>query len=199
MDRGRASARRRVHPYAERERRAGMTGFSFRRLFALLRKEAIQVRRDRDDAAHHHRHTDHAGVPVRLCDQRRPQTPADGIAEQRAFEIRAHHCRRADQFGLLRHPAARQRSRGGGGPGGRRIVVCDQYSARLRPGGRPRRIPLDPDRRRRDRSDGDRQRDGGAGLARRPTCNAICRRSAGASRRRRRSSSSFTPATIPSN
>ena len=44
---GRAAARRRVHPYAERAGGGVMNGFSFARLIAMLRKEWIQMRRDR--------------------------------------------------------------------------------------------------------------------------------------------------------
>src|SRR5579883_576466 len=42
----RAAARRRLHPYAERKGGRAMTGLSWRRLAALLRKEWIQVFRD---------------------------------------------------------------------------------------------------------------------------------------------------------
>ncbi len=45
LGRGRAAARRRVHPYAAGHR--GMRGFSFARLFAMLIKELLQMRRDR--------------------------------------------------------------------------------------------------------------------------------------------------------
>ena len=43
--RSRAAARRRVHPHAPGNR--GMNRFSFARLFAMLRKESLQMRRDR--------------------------------------------------------------------------------------------------------------------------------------------------------
>src|SRR6516164_8122643 len=45
MARGRAATRGRIHSHAEREGREAMT-ISFRRLYALLRKEWIQLRRD---------------------------------------------------------------------------------------------------------------------------------------------------------
>src|ERR1700694_4824418 len=46
MARSRAAAGGCVHPHAEREGGRAMSGLSFARLLALLRKEWIQVRRD---------------------------------------------------------------------------------------------------------------------------------------------------------
>src|ERR1700733_6951380 len=46
MARGRATPRRRLHPFSARKGQDGMNGFSFRRLRALLRKEWLQVTRD---------------------------------------------------------------------------------------------------------------------------------------------------------
>src|ERR1700685_3090752 len=46
MEGGRAAPGRCVHPHAEREGGPAMSGFFLHRLFALLRKETIQVRRD---------------------------------------------------------------------------------------------------------------------------------------------------------
>ncbi len=47
LGRSAAAARRRVHPHAERAGDRDMSGFSFARLFAMLRKESLQMRRDR--------------------------------------------------------------------------------------------------------------------------------------------------------
>ena len=120
----------------------------------------------RDDVAHHHRHSHHAVVSVRLRDQRRSEASADRPAVDRPFQIRAHHRRGADQFRLLRIQAAALRRRGGRRPGA--AAIC-YSSSKFRPNF-DRAVdrgesPSDAGRRRRDRSDRDRQRDGGAGPA----------------------------------
>ena len=69
-----------------------MSGFSFARLVALLRKEWIQVIARRDDAAHHRRDSDHAAFPVRLRHQFQPEEPADRAAVDRRL---ANTCARS--------------------------------------------------------------------------------------------------------
>ena len=53
-----------------------MTGFSFARLVALLRKESIQILRDTMTLRIIIADPDHAALPVRLCDQLRSEAPA---------------------------------------------------------------------------------------------------------------------------
>ena len=83
-----------------------MSGFSFRRFLAVLRKEWIQIRRDPFTLRMI------IALPVMqlflfgYAINSRPQAPADRTAFGRPFQIRADDRRGAAEHRLLRHQAA---------------------------------------------------------------------------------------------
>ncbi len=142
---GRTAARRCVHPHAERAGHRGMSGFSFARLFAILRQG---IAADAARPRHRRAHGDAAADPafsVRLCDQRQPAPSADRTDHGRAFHLRAHAGRRAAEHRLFRHPAVCDRGRGRAGTGARRRAVRAEHSARLLAPDRPRRTAAGAD------------------------------------------------------
>ena len=66
-----------------------MTGFSFARMAAVLRKEWLQMRRDRATVALTVACAADPAVPVRLCHERQSATPAHRRAGSRPLELHA--------------------------------------------------------------------------------------------------------------
>ena len=162
---GRAAARRRVHPHAAGHR--GMNGFSFARLFAMLIKESLQMRRDRATV----------GLTVMLplvqlflfgyAINANPRHLPTGLlaAEHSTYERTL--AGGAAEHRVFRHPADGDRGRGRAGAGARRRDVRAEHSAGLLAPHRSRRAAAGADGRRCHRSDRDRQRDRGGGGAER--------------------------------
>ena len=198
LERSRAAARRRLHPHAERAGGPTMNAFSFARLIALLRKESIQILRDTMTLRII------IAIPIMqlflfgYAINSDPKHLPAGLLVDRELQIHPHHRRRAEQFGLLRHPGHPIEAEAERGARARRADVRHPDAAGLRPSGRPRRAAKRADRRRRDRSDRDRQRGRGARPGGRRSQPRPAADPPDRSRRRRHSSSSCTPATIPS-
>ena len=100
---GRAAARRCVHPHAAGHR--GMNGFSFARLLAMLRKEWMQMRRDRATVGTDGDAAADPALPVRLRDQRQSAPSADRSDHRRTLHLRANAGGRTAEHRVFRHPA----------------------------------------------------------------------------------------------